>query len=62
MLTVAGSIAHSYLRPATPRNHSGYQTVQRFSGAIGAPALHENALANSGLSDTGPFTRHCAVE
>jgi hypothetical protein len=59
---VAGSIAHSYLRPATRRNNSRYQTVQRFSGAIGAPALQENALAKSALSDTGPFTRHCAIE
>ena len=41
---------------------SDYQTVQRLVGAIALPGLQENAFSNSGLSETGPFTRHCAVE
>src|SRR6267142_585220 len=49
-----GRIHRSFL-PARghPAQPFGYQTVQRFSGAIGAPALQENVLAKSGLSDTG---------
>src|SRR5262249_29980021 len=39
-----------------------YQTTQRLGGAIAASALQEKALAKSGLSDTGPFTRHWADE
>ena len=41
---------------------TSYQTVQRFTGAIEDPAAHLKALAKSGLSETGPLTRHCAVE
>ena len=45
-----------------PAGQPAHQMTQRSCGAIGAPALQENAAAKSGLSETGPFTRHCAVE
>ena len=35
----------------------GYQTRQRFSGAMGAPVLHWKASWNSGMLTTTPLAR-----
>src|SRR3954467_7170784 len=61
MAMLGTRISAMYFNEAESRG-MGYQTSQRFCGFIGTPALHENALANSGLSETGPFTRHCCGE
>src|SRR5438874_13781125 len=61
-LNEAGSILSFLLAHRRWAQECGYQTVQRFCGAIAAPALQENVLAKPGLSEIGPFTRHCAVE
>src|SRR5471032_2306488 len=37
---------------------SRYQTRHAFVRIIGAFGLHENAFANSGMFDVGPFTRY----
>ena len=40
-----------------------YQTSHRFSAGrtIAEPALHENALANGGMFESGPMTRYFAT-
>jgi hypothetical protein len=40
-----------------PEGGEGYQTLQRFSGAMGAPALHWKASWNSGMFTTTPSAR-----
>src|SRR5436190_19861447 len=40
----------------------GYQISQNFLRTIGLPVLQPNALENSGMLDSGPFTRHFAAE
>jgi len=57
----AGSMP-TYLSGPGGCEQARYQTAHFFSGFIGDPALQENALAKSALSETGPFTRHWAVE
>ena len=39
-----------------------YQTRQALGRTIGWPALHENALANSGMFDTTPLMRYSSGE
>jgi len=40
------------------RHHTRHESAR----TIGCPALHENALANSGMFDTTPLTRWCGGE
>ena len=55
-------------KPARRRNWAltpislSYQIVVRCARTIGSPALHPNALANSGMFDSGPFTRNSPGE
>src|ERR1700747_379220 len=44
------------LRTRLARRPASYQILQAFSRTIGSPFLHPNALANSSMSERGPFT------
>jgi len=43
--------------PDLPHPPSSHQTRHALCLTIGAFALHENAFWNSGMLETGPFTR-----
>src|SRR5213075_239448 len=49
--------------PVIPSSHPNtHQTRHAFGFTIACPALHPNAFANSGRSETMPFTRYLPGE
>jgi hypothetical protein len=44
------------------RGKLSYHTLHWFTRTIGCPILQENALPNSGIFDTTPFTRYSRGE
>ena len=53
--------ARHEMRTLAPSNHQMRGTIS-VALTIGSPGLHPNAVANSALFDSGPFTRHCSGE